>query len=405
MNETSAQLNAPLPTRRILSIDVFRGLTMILMIFVNDLSSVHGLPWWTYHAHAQQDAMTYVDMVFPFFLFIVGMSLPLAIHRRLEQNPSLPALFLHILTRAAGLLVLGLILANVEKCDPAKMHMGRYAWALMGLFGGILFWLAPSREFREKPLFKGLRALGLVLLVATFAVFRHTFPDGHTGWIDGSYPEILGLIAYTYFSVAILYVITRKWAWAPLIWTVALTALCAVLTFHHVRDLWPLYIWPIGSGAMASITMAGVATSNLFFITLREKSHAHQLLAGLGYAVAAAVAAWLLTPLGISKIRATPTWCLYSIAAGIVVFAGLLWLCDWKGKIRWAALILPVGGNALLTYLLPDIFYFVTPLVGFTYLDQHFTAGLPGIVRAVVFTLVMTCLGAYLAKKRLRLQL
>ena len=53
---------------RIISIDIFRGLTMAVMIFVNDLSSVRGLPWWTYHAPARVDVMTYVDMVFPFFV-------------------------------------------------------------------------------------------------------------------------------------------------------------------------------------------------------------------------------------------------------------------------------------------------------------------------------------------------
>src|SRR5271154_1551042 len=62
----AAAISAP---SRIASIDIFRGLTMLVMIFVNDLGEVRGLPWWTYHAHAQQDLMTYVDMVFPFFLF------------------------------------------------------------------------------------------------------------------------------------------------------------------------------------------------------------------------------------------------------------------------------------------------------------------------------------------------
>ena len=76
------------PTGRIASIDVFRGLTMMVMIFVNDLSDVRGLPWWTYHAHMQWNVMTYVDMVFPFFLFIVGMSMPIAIAGRLKRNPS-----------------------------------------------------------------------------------------------------------------------------------------------------------------------------------------------------------------------------------------------------------------------------------------------------------------------------
>ena len=67
---------------RVVSIDVFRGLTMAVMIFVNELSSAHGMPWWTEHAPGNVDVMTYVDMVYPFFLFIVGMSLPLSVEIR-----------------------------------------------------------------------------------------------------------------------------------------------------------------------------------------------------------------------------------------------------------------------------------------------------------------------------------
>jgi heparan-alpha-glucosaminide N-acetyltransferase len=73
---------------RIASIDVFRGLTMAVMIFVNALSSVRGMPWWTEHAPASVDVMTYVDMVFPFFLFILGVSMPIAVAQRLKRNPS-----------------------------------------------------------------------------------------------------------------------------------------------------------------------------------------------------------------------------------------------------------------------------------------------------------------------------
>src|SRR5271170_7442496 len=142
---------------RIASIDIFRGLTMLVMIFVNDVGEVKGLPWWTHHAHAQQDVMTYVDMVFPFFLFIVGMSMPLAIERRLRQNPSYGALWLHMGVRALGLIVLGLILANADKVDPARVGLSGAAWALLGLTGAIFFWLVPNRDSRYTRLYRALR--------------------------------------------------------------------------------------------------------------------------------------------------------------------------------------------------------------------------------------------------------
>src|SRR5271157_2480451 len=225
---------AGIVTQRIASIDIFRGLTMLVMIFVNDLADVHGLPWWTYHAHAQQELMTYVDMVFPFFLFIVGMSMPLAVERRLRQNPSYRALWLHAGLRAAGLVVLGLILANADKVDPVRVGLSGAEWALLGLTGAIFFWLVPSRNARYARLYRGLRIVGLVLLVVVFAIFRRTTESGNTGWIDGSYPEILGLIGYTYLAVALLYIPARRWLWAPLAWFVALTAFCVQIGRAHV---------------------------------------------------------------------------------------------------------------------------------------------------------------------------
>lgn len=126
-------------TPRVISIDIFRGLTMAVMIFVNALSEVRGLPWWTYHAHASDDVMTYVDMVFPFFLFAVGMSLPLAVAQRLKRNSSLPSLVAHVAVRVLGLIVLGEILANAQKADPARMGMSGSTWALLALICAALY--------------------------------------------------------------------------------------------------------------------------------------------------------------------------------------------------------------------------------------------------------------------------
>ena len=81
---------------RVASIDIFRGLTILVMIFVNDLAGVKGLPWWTYHLPGNVNGMTYVDMVFPFFLFIVGISLPLAVRHRLSKNGSVASRMLRL---------------------------------------------------------------------------------------------------------------------------------------------------------------------------------------------------------------------------------------------------------------------------------------------------------------------
>ncbi len=392
---------------RIASIDIFRGLTMVVMIFVNDLASVHGLPWWTYHVPRNIDAMTYVDMVFPLFLFIVGMSLPLAVEQRLKKNPSMTSLWGHVLFRTFGLLAFGLILANDRKGDPTRMGIGDGLWTLLALSGAALVWTVYAGPKRNTKLLRALRIFGFLLMVAMYAIFRRTTRDGHVAWIDSSYPEILGLIGYTYLSVCILYIPARRWRWTPAISFVALMTLCALTTAKHLLFLRhvPLYFWPFGTGAMPAITMAGVLTSSIFLGAHALPTTARKIGTALALAFVILAAGWLFTPLGISKIRATPTWCLYSIGAGILLFTALYWICDQKKSTRWAFFAQSAGSNTLLTYLLPDFYYVIAGLAGFTYLEARFNYGWPGTVRAVVFTLCMLAVSSLLTRCKIRMQL
>jgi predicted acyltransferase len=394
---------------RVVSIDVFRGLTMILMIFVNELASVKGLPWWNYHAPGQVDAMTYVDMVFPAFLFILGMAIPLATERRLSKDPSPGRLWIHILLRSLSLLVLGLILANASTGDPALIHMSPSVWAILALFGAILFWMVYPQPEISKTRVKALRLTGFVLMIAMFAIFRRTLRDGSTAWISTSYPEILGLLALAYLTSCILYIPTRRWRWAPFLWLIPLTTFCAFCSAHWIE--FPhrvgLYLWPFSNGSHTLIAMAGVATSTIFvgqqsrhWPTVRSK-----ILTALAFAAVTVIAAYLLTPFGISKIRATPTWSLYCVGSSILVFTLLYWICDVQRRTRWAAFTRPAGANTLLTYLLPDLWYFAIRSLHIIWFRTHYAWGMPGVVRAVVFTGFIIAVAAVLTRFRLRLQL
>jgi len=412
MNMTAAQtplIETPnhAASSRLASIDIFRGLTMVVMIFVNDLASVRGLPSWTYHEPARINAMTYVDMVYPFFLFAVGLSIPLAVKARLRKTGSEFALWMHVVIRSVSLIVLGLILANAEKGDPARIGFGTNLWAILALLGAALYLSVYTGSRHGKTLHTGLRVLGLILVVAMYAVFRRTTPDGHVAWIDGSYPEILGLIGYTFLAVSILYIPTRRWLWTPLAWLVALVtfnALCVARWIHLPKHL-PLYFWPFDNGAMASMTMAGIVTSVIFLGDHRWKTLGQKMSMAVALALAAVAAGRLLTPLGISKIRATPTWSLYCIAAAVICFAILYWICDVKKKTGWAFFARPAGANTLLTYLLPDFYYFIVAAIGFTYFEAHFSHGWPGVVRSLAFTACILAIAGLLTRCKVRLQL
>ena len=391
------------PQGRVVSIDIFRGLTMAVMIFVNALSEVKGLPWWTYHAHAQEDVMTYVDMVFPFFLFIVGMSLPLSIAQRLKRNASQMSLWGHLLVRVLGLVLLGLILANAEFCNAARTGLRGSVWALLGLVSAGLYLNVYPKSWRYAPVLRGVGLAGVVVLLA---MFRRVTPDGRSAWLDFSYPEILGLIGLSYLGLVILYVPTRRWRWAPTAWFVLLTAFCAMcaartITFpEHV----PMYVWPWSNGAMVCVMMAGVLTTVLFQSDEARTNPRRALWAAVVVAVATLAVGKVLAPLGISKIRATPAWALWSAGAAILVFALLFWICDVKQKTGWAFPVRAAGNNTLTTYLLPDLWDFGTAAVGATFMATHWTDGWPGVIKTLVFTALMLVLARVVTRCGVRLQ-
>ena len=88
---TGLLLPLRLPLRRVLAIDAFRGLTILAMIFVNTLEDVEGMPSWLYHTPENSDGLTFPDLVFPAFLFIVGMSIPFATAQRLAAGDTVLA--------------------------------------------------------------------------------------------------------------------------------------------------------------------------------------------------------------------------------------------------------------------------------------------------------------------------
>lgn len=380
---------------------------MMVMVFVNDLSGVKGLPWWNYHMPPGADGMTYVDMVFPEFLFIVGMAIPLAIQRRVDKGDSPLKLWMHVIYRSLALIIMGIFLANHGNVDAEMTGIGERAWALLGLAGIILFWNVYPRSDKRQGLYRLLKYTGLAMVAVAFAIFRRRTPDGQTCWLDFGYWEILGLIGQAYLATCILYIPFRKIRWAPVFWLAALTALNVVTRLHgvHHHEL-PMGLWPFGSGDSASIIMAGVVAAMIFLDKTFARTFKEKALWGLGYATVLLFAGYWLRPLGLSKNEGTPAWCLYCAGAGVLIMLALYWIADVKHQTRWAAFVKPAGSNTLLTYLLPYIFY--SALGGFLHHALvHFgmNQGLPGLGKSLVFTGIILAWSGLMTKMKFRLQL
>jgi len=105
---------------RLLSLDVFRGMTIAGMVLVNNPGT-----WSAIYAplkHAEWHGATPTDFIFPFFLFIVGIAIPIALGKRVEEGVT-NAVYLKIFRRSATIFLLGLFLAAFPFFDFANLRI------------------------------------------------------------------------------------------------------------------------------------------------------------------------------------------------------------------------------------------------------------------------------------------
>ncbi|MBK8703208.1 MAG: DUF5009 domain-containing protein [Saprospiraceae bacterium] len=108
-------------SKRLLALDVFRGITIAGMILVNNPGN-----WGTTYApllHAEWHGCTPTDWIFPFFLFIVGVAIPLALGRRKAEGADQKALMLKILRRTLAIFGIGLLLHLIPGFDFAGLRI------------------------------------------------------------------------------------------------------------------------------------------------------------------------------------------------------------------------------------------------------------------------------------------
>ena len=135
---------SPVPSGRIASIDIFRGLTMLMMIFVNDFAGMTGIPHWLGHAATEEDMLGFSDLVFPSFLFCVGLSIPHAVGARYRKGDSGLQVLVPVCLRSLALVVMGVFTMNMGGVEGG---LSRPVFTLLAVAGFFLVWNAyPVRK-------------------------------------------------------------------------------------------------------------------------------------------------------------------------------------------------------------------------------------------------------------------
>lgn len=124
-----------------------------------------------------------------------------------------------------------------------------------------------------------------------------------------------------------------------------------------------------------------------------------------GFALILLVTGYFLRPyFKISKIYATPTWCLYSAAICCILFSFLYWLIDRKQISGWTNFFRPAAANPLLTYIIPSIIYALLHLLGI-HLPDLLQQGYPGMLWCILYAVIVMGIAKGLNKAGIKLQL
>ena len=393
--------------KRILSIDVFRALTMLWMIFVNDLWSLSGIPYWLEHAKATEDMLGFADVVFPCFLFILGMAIPFAIQNRISKGDSNEQIIRHIVTRSTALLVMGVFTVNVPEMNDRATGMSRAWFQILMVLGFFLIWnVYPKSEGTKRLISVGLQALGICLLLYLAFIFK----GGEEGKLVRMAPQwwgILGLIGWTYLGCALIYLFFYK---SPVLLLISWAFFTFMTIAGHAG--WLLKIWPngpadwiLGNGAFHSFASTGILATLLLerFYTHEKKLSLIPIFSGIGvlFLIAGFISRNFFI---ISKIQATSTWIFLCCGIAFLLYALIYWLVDIQGKSGWFAPIKVAGTSTLTCYLIPYVYYSVADMLPFS-IPESLKFGAVGLVKSLLFAFLIIGITAVLGRMKIKLKI
>lgn len=397
---------------RNVAVDILRALTMFLMIFVNDLWTISGYPEWLGHATQNQDMLGLADIVFPCFLFVVGMSIPFAIERRFGKGLSGVSTVGHILTRSLALLLMGVFIVNTESGVSPETGFTVATYRILMVTGFLLIWnVYPRTEYvKINRLYSMLKGLGVIILIYLAVIFR----DSDGGFFRSHWWGILGLIGWTYLICAFIYLFTRdRLKYLIPIWFVFII-LCIIKSRmrngNMILNLPPgnffdemLQILHIGKGGLSAFTMGGIILS-LLVTKYATADSRKKIIFAVSAVIILLIAGFISHKFWIvSKIQDTPPWIFFCTAIAIGSYAIISVIVE-KGKVHWFNIIKTAGTATLTCYLVPYVTYSITDLTG-VQLPGWLTTGLPGILNCTVYSFLVIGITYLLEKIHIKLKI
>jgi predicted acyltransferase len=295
---------------RLVSLDVFRGMTIAAMILVNDAGD------WSHVyrplEHAEWNGWTPTDLIFPFFLFIVGVSMVMSFDSRRARGASRGKLLLHALKRSAIIFALGLFLYGYPHFD---LHTIRIPGVLQRI--AVVYLIASAIVLFTGRVTRAV--IGASLLIAYFVLLKVVPVPGFGAGVltpDGNLAAYLDrVLMYNHLYVAHRYDPEGLLSTMPAI----VTCLIGVFVGDWIRGKQP-----------------------------RQVVHGLLVGAAVGLSLGQAWNLWF----PINKNLWTSSYVLFTGGFAMAVLALCYWVIDVRGWKRWAQPFLWFGVNPLAIYFL-----------------------------------------------------
>lgn len=293
------------PPTRLLSLDAFRGLSIVLMLLVNNFGSQ--APTQLRHHH-WGEMIHLADLAFPWFLLCVGIAVPFSVASFRKKGLPEWQLDIRILRRTLLLILIGAVLDSTENRGFALFSIGvLQTIALAYMFAALLY---------DLPLYRRL-AIAVAGLVAYWAAIKYLpIPGIGTGYFE-EHKNFIFHLNRTYLGQVGLWNLPR---------IVPTTALAMIGT--AIGDL---IRWEKTCCLKKSLTLIASGV----FLLISGVIWGHSL--------------------GFNKWIWTPSFILFSAGTGTMLLGLMHLLIDAQGRQRWAFPLVVFGSNAILAYVAPII--------------------------------------------------
>lgn len=302
---------------RLLSLDAFRGFTIAAMILVNFPGS------WSHVypplLHAEWNGLTPTDLIFPFFLFIIGVSVALAYSKLLQKGVSRKSLYRKILFRSLKIFVVGLLLNYIHHFELSEL---RYAGVLQRI--AVVFLLASLLFLITKWKVQLIIGSGILILY----------------WL------LMVLIPTPGYSAAMLEPGANLAAWMDI----------SFLPGKLYQGTWDPEGLLSTLPALGSCIM-GMLTGKLILSKMNDDRKVIWLFTlGLAATIMGYIWGWFFP---INKNLWTSSYVLVTGGFAMIVLAASIFRIDLLQKVKLARVGIIFGSNAIVVYVLADVLSFI----------------------------------------------